>query len=99
VRRIVGTVAGARLLCVKELVRNILAMLRPTRPLPRAGALVRLTHFGGEVEIATLQAVQDGGRRLLVDCQDGRATFVLSEANAKFVATGSAGGTRLELLD
>lgn len=73
-------------------------MLEPTRPLPRAGARVRLTHFGGEVEIAVVVAVEAGGRRLDVRCEDGEARFELSEATAQFVATGWASGTRLELL-
>ena len=74
-------------------------MLRPTRPLPRAGARVRLTHFGGEGEIATLAAVEAEGRRLRVRCADGEATFVLSVGSAQFVGTGWASGTRLRLLD
>ncbi|HEY1689154.1 MAG TPA: hypothetical protein VGF95_09860 [Solirubrobacteraceae bacterium] len=75
-------------------------MLRPTRPLPHAGSRVRLIHFGGEVESATILAVHDGGRRLEVGCIDGeRAEFVLSEATAKFVAVGWADGMRLQMLD
>lgn len=75
-------------------------MLRPTRPLPRPGARARLIHFGGEVESATITAVHEGGRRLQVSCEGGElAEFVLSEATAKFVAVGSADGTRLQLLD
>jgi hypothetical protein len=73
-------------------------MLQPTRPLPRAGAPARITHFGGEVELATVVAVHQDGRRLHVRCQDGDAEFVLSEATAKFVATGWASGMRLQLL-
>jgi hypothetical protein len=74
-------------------------VLKPTRPMPRLGSRVRVTHFGGEVEIATVTAVNDGGRRLQVHCEDGEAEFVLSEATAKFVATGWADGMRLQLLD
>lgn len=75
-------------------------MPKPTRLLPRAGSRARLTHFGGEVELANVTAVHDGGRRLEVSCQDGELVeFVLSEATAKFVATGWAGGTQLQLLD
>lgn len=74
-------------------------MLKPTRPLPRVGSRVRITHFGGDVEAAAVNAVLEGGRRLLVGCEDGEAEFVLSEATAKFVASGSAHGMRLQLLD
>jgi hypothetical protein len=71
----------------------------PTRLPPRVGSRVRITHFGGETEIATVAAIWDDGRSLLVAAADGEAEFVLSAATAKFVASGVADGARLQLLD
>jgi hypothetical protein len=74
-------------------------VLRPTRPLPRVGSKATLTHFGGERENATVVAVLDGGRHVLVRSDGGEEhEFALSEATAKFVAIGGAGAS-LRLLD
>jgi hypothetical protein len=73
-------------------------MLGPSRPLPRAGALVRVVHFGGERERGTILAVEEEGRRLRVRGEVGEVyDFVLSPATARFVSAGSAQGPRLEL--
>jgi hypothetical protein len=75
-------------------------MLGPSRPVPRVGAPVRISHFGGGFERGTVVALGDDGRRLEV-LSEGGATlaFVLSPATARFVAAGGAHGPRLELLD
>ena len=74
-------------------------MLRPTRPLPRAGAKARIVHFGGGIEGGTVTVVHDHGRRIEVLCEGGETLrFVLSPATARFVSEGSAQGPRLELL-
>ena len=75
-------------------------MLGPSRPVPRVGASVRISHFGGGFERGTVVALDDGGRRLEVLCEGGaKLAFVLSPATARFVAAGGAHGPRLELLD
>jgi hypothetical protein len=75
-------------------------MLGPTRPVPRVGAPVRISHFGGGFERGTVIALDDDGRRLEVLCEGGATlAFVLSPATARFVAAGGAHGPRLELLD
>jgi hypothetical protein len=75
-------------------------VLRPTRPLPRVGAPVRICHFGGGFERGTITAVEADGRRLLVRGEDGGSMpFELNAATARFLAAGNAQGTRLELLD
>jgi hypothetical protein len=67
--------------------------------MPRAGAPVRIAHFGGEFEAGTVLAVHEEGRRLQVRGQDGEMLeFVLSPATARFVQAGSSHGARLELL-
>ncbi|HTU78031.1 MAG TPA: hypothetical protein VMF09_04655 [Solirubrobacteraceae bacterium] len=75
-------------------------MPAPSRPLPRAGARARIAHFGGGFEQATVVAIKDGGRRLLVRDEAGEALeFVLSPASARFVAAGSLSrGPRLEFI-
>jgi hypothetical protein len=73
-------------------------MLGPSRPLPRAGAPVRILHFGGERERGTIVAVDEEGRRLRVRGEGGESyEFVLSPATARFVSAASAQGPRLEL--
>jgi hypothetical protein len=75
-------------------------MLGPSRPVPRVGAPVRISHFGGGFERGTVVALDDDGRRLEVLCEGGATlAFVLSPATARFVAAGGAHGPRLELLD
>jgi hypothetical protein len=79
---------------------RMLRVLGPTRPLPRIGAAARVAHFGGGVEVATITAVRDDGRRLEVRLRDGeRLEFELSPATARFVASDRHGGPRLELVD
>jgi hypothetical protein len=74
-------------------------MLRPTRPLPRAGAKARIAHFGGGYENCTVVAVRDDGRRVEVRAEGGETLqFVLSPATARFVSAASGQGPRLELL-
>jgi hypothetical protein len=74
-------------------------MLGPTRLLPRIGARARIQHFGGGVEMGTVCAVGDGGRRVEVSCESGeRLEFALSPATAKFVLVGAAHGAEMELL-
>jgi hypothetical protein len=74
-------------------------VLGPSRPLPRVGARARIAHFGGDFELARVIAVHEEGRRLEVRGESGETfAFVLSPATARFVAAGSAGGPRLELL-
>jgi hypothetical protein len=75
-------------------------MLGPTRPLPQVGAKARITHFGGGSEIATVTAVADDGRSLLVRVEGEQTLeFVLSPATARFVIAGGGQGPRFELLD
>ncbi|HTZ65047.1 MAG TPA: hypothetical protein VMB51_13160 [Solirubrobacteraceae bacterium] len=75
-------------------------MLGPSRPVPCVGARARISHFGGHVEIATVVAVTDQGRRLRVRPPSGESLeFVLSPATARFVAADVAHGPRLELLE
>ena len=75
-------------------------MLGPSRPVPRLGAKARISHFGGEVQIGVVCGLRDGGRRVEVSCESGEMIeFALSLATAKFVATGSAHGAAMELLD
>jgi hypothetical protein len=75
-------------------------MLKPSRPLPRVGARVRIAHFGGGFEPGTIVAVGDDGRRLQVRAEGGDVLdFVLSPASARFVSAASTSGPRLELLD
>lgn len=74
-------------------------MLGPSRPLPRVGAQARIAHFGGSYERCTVLAVHDDGRRLEVRDEAGEVLeFVLNPATARFLAGGSVGGARLELL-
>jgi hypothetical protein len=74
-------------------------MLGPSRPLPRAGAPVRIAHFGGKREPGTILAVGEEGRRLRVRGEGGETyEFVLSPATARFVTASSAQGPRLELV-
>ncbi|HEY2718118.1 MAG TPA: hypothetical protein VGI52_00705, partial [Solirubrobacteraceae bacterium] len=71
-------------------------MLGPSRPLPSVGARAQITHFGGGRERATVIAVHDAGRRLLVRTVGGETyEFVLSPATARFVSADSAQGPRL----
>jgi len=73
-------------------------VLRPTRPLPRVGARARIRHFGGEVEQATILAVEQDGRCLQVRGERGELIeFVLNPATARFLQAGSRHGARLEL--
>jgi len=73
-------------------------VLGPSRPLPRVGARVRIARFGGGYEPATIVAVEDDGRRLRVRAEGGELVdFELNRASARFLATGPAGGERLEL--
>jgi hypothetical protein len=75
-------------------------MLGPTRPLPRAGGQVRITHFGGTAETGTIESVQDDGRTLRVRAAAGDVlVFELLAATARFALGGATGGPRLELLD
>lgn len=74
-------------------------MLSPSRPLPRVGARARIVHFGGGAEEATVIALRDQGRRLVVRGEAGDThEFVLSPATARFMAAGGGQGPRLELL-
>lgn len=74
-------------------------MLGPSRPLPTLGARARIAHFGGEFELATVIRLAEQGRRLWVRGESGQELeFVLSPANARFIAAGNAHGPRLELL-
>ena len=74
-------------------------MLGPTRPLPMVGARARIAHFGGELELATVTALAEEGRRLWVRGEAGEEfEFVLNPANARFIAADGAHGPRLELL-
>lgn len=76
-----------------------MAMLAPSRPLPRVGARARIKHFGGLVEQGTVLTVEDDGRRLSVRGEDGELhEFVLSQKSARFVSADDAHGPRLELL-
>jgi hypothetical protein len=109
VRRTPRTVAGAAdarpALAVARAVDRLSpptigGMLRPTRPVPRVGAPVRIGHFGGGWERGTVSSVGDHGRRLTVMSDAGEALdYVLSPATAKFVPAGSPYGGRLELLE
>jgi hypothetical protein len=73
--------------------------VRPSRPVPRAGARARIAHFGGGFQAGVVQRVQDEGRRLLVRTDDGELfEFVLSPATARFVSASGPHGPRLELL-
>jgi hypothetical protein len=68
--------------------------------MPRVGARARVAHFGGGFESAVVAEVHDEGRRLYVRCEGGEMLeFALSPATARFVASGSSHGARLELLD
>ncbi len=59
---------------------------------------MRIAHFGGEFEQGTIVALLDEGRCLQVRGADGRLhEFVLSLANAQFVAAANSHGSRLEL--
>jgi hypothetical protein len=79
---------------------HLLAMLGPSRPMPRVGARARVAHFGGGFEAAIVVGVHDEGRRLEVRCEAGEVVeFALSPASARFVLAGSSHGARLELLD
>jgi hypothetical protein len=74
-------------------------MLGPSRPVPRVGATVRIAHFGGGFEAATVVEVAEDGRRLRVRGESGETLeFVLSPATARFVAADEAHGPRLDLL-
>ena len=74
-------------------------MPRPSRLLPRVGVHARIAHFGGSFEHGTVVAVHEEGRRLEVRDEAGEVLeFVLSPATARFLAAGSATGSRLELL-
>jgi hypothetical protein len=75
-------------------------VLGPSRPVPRVGARARIAHFGGGFEAGTVVAVREQGRRVRVRGEGGEVQeFELSPATARFVATGSPHGPRLELLD
>lgn len=76
-----------------------MAMLGPSRPLPRVGSPARIKHFGGSAEHGTVVAVYDEGSRLSVEGDDGKLyEFLLSPANARFISAGDAYGPWLELL-
>jgi hypothetical protein len=63
------------------------------------GGRVRIFHFGGGFERATISSIEDGGRRLLVAGEGGSSReFVLNPATARYLGAGSATGERLELL-
>jgi hypothetical protein len=73
--------------------------MRPSRPVPRAGASARIAHFGGGFQAGVVQRVHDEGRRVLVRADDGEMfEFVLSPATARFVSASGPHGPRLELL-
>jgi len=75
-----------------------LTAVRPTRPQPAVGASVRIWHFGGESETATIVEVRDGGRCVVVAGSSGaRREFTLRRATAAFVAVGEQHSPRLEL--
>jgi hypothetical protein len=77
-----------------------MAVLGPSRPVPRVGTHARIAHFGGGFEPGVVVAVHEEGRRVRVRGEDGGVhEFVLSPATARFVAVGMAHGPRLELLD
>jgi hypothetical protein len=66
---------------------------------PKLGALARVSHFGGDVEIGIVCAVRDGGREVEVSVESGeRFEFLLHPATAKFVLSGAAHGVEMELL-
>jgi hypothetical protein len=74
-------------------------VLGPSRPLPHVGARARIAHFGGSHEHCIVLAVYDDGRRLEVRDEAGEVLeFLLNPATARFLAGGSVGGARLELL-
>ncbi|HWY18340.1 MAG TPA: hypothetical protein VNY27_06475 [Solirubrobacteraceae bacterium] len=74
-------------------------MLGPSRPVPRVGARARIAHFGGSFERGTVIAVSEEGRRVRVRGESGETLeFVLSPATARFVASETSHGPRLELL-
>ena len=72
--------------------------MKPTRPQPAVGAPVRIWHFGGEPEPATIVELRDGGRCVVVAGADGvRREFTLRRATAAFVARDEQHSPRLEL--
>jgi len=71
--------------------------VKPTRALPAVGAPVRIWHFGGESEPATIVELRDGRRTLVVaDAAGQRREFTLRRATAAFVARGEQHAPRLE---
>lgn len=67
--------------------------------MPHVGARARIAHFGGSYEHCIVLAVHDDGRRLEVRNEAGEVVeFLLNPATARFLAGGSVGGARLELL-
>lgn len=68
--------------------------------MPKVGAIARIRHFGGEVELGFVCDVGEGGRQVRVRCESGDLIeFTLSPATAKFVLAGEAHGAEMELLD
>jgi hypothetical protein len=67
--------------------------------MPHVGGRARIAHFGGSFEDVVVVAVHDDGRRLEVRDEVGEVLeFVLNPATARFLASGSGFGARLELL-
>ena len=73
-------------------------MPRPTRPVPRVGAVARVTHFGGTAEPVTVVDVDEQSRRVVVRADGGETIeFSLNRATARWVADGAHRGARLDL--
>ena len=73
-------------------------MPRPTRPVPRVGAVARVSHFGGTSEPATVTAIDEERRRVVVRSESGDTIeFALNRATARWVADGAHRGARLDL--
>ena len=72
--------------------------MRPSRPLPLAGASALVWHFGGEAEPVTVVEVRDGGRTVLVCGRDGaQREFTLRRGTAAFIERGAQNGPVLKL--
>ena len=72
--------------------------MRPSRPLPRAGASAQVWHFGGEAERVTIVEVRDEGRTVVVRGRDGATReFTLRRATASFIERDAQNGPVLTL--
>ena len=62
------------------------------------GSGARVTHFGGTAERATVTAVDEERRRVVVRGESGETIeFSLNRATARWVADGAHRGARLDL--